>query len=186
MITTHRRIALGGLVLGVAALGTACQPDLGATASPTPCYVGDYTLDTQQLVKPVETSIGSESFWLLPGGSVTLSTTTGSWRLAVDEQVVAKGPFTGEASLHARASGTLSASDGTLTFSVNDLSGSGQVHGYERNRWVRHEVELPGSYLDGLAALQGQATYACSPAGLSLDFAALHLDLAATAAVPAS
>ena len=171
----NRRHLLCGLVLGISALATACQPDIIPT-SPPPCYVGDFTMNTQQLVTPIQTSIGRETIWLVPGGSVTLSTTNGTWTLAADEQLVARGPFTGQASLHASASGTFTATDTTLTFSIGALTGSGRVSGYERNRFVNKDLQLPGSYLDDVVGLQGQAIYVCSSDGLSLDFTSLRID----------
>ncbi|HEX4820122.1 MAG TPA: hypothetical protein VFV00_07930 [Acidimicrobiales bacterium] len=182
MTSKLRRGVLVAVSLIVIALASACEPNMFPTSTP-PCYAGNFTANTQKLVAPLRTSIGDETIWLVPGGHVELSMTDGNWTLAVDEQLVARGNFTGQAYLNATASGTLTATDATLNFSLSSLNGSGHVLGYEQGRGVKKDVQLPGSYLDNIVGLQGQASYTCTDAGLSLAFDSLHIDFTAAAVV---
>ena len=175
MTSTLRRGVFVAVSLMVIALASACEPNLIPT-SPAPCYAGNFTANTQKLVAPLRTSIGDESIWLVPGGSVELSMTEAHWTLAVDEQLVARGNFTGQAYVNATASGTVTATDATLDFSLSSVNGSGHVLGYEHGRGVKKDVPLPGSYLDNVVGLQGQASYTCTDTGLSLAFDSLHID----------
>jgi len=170
-----RRAAVG-LVFAVVALGTACQPTLIPAPPPAPCYVGTFTLQTEDFTAPINTPVGPETIAFVPGGSVSLVTTNGTWTLTVDEHVTATGAFTGQASAQATATGTFTATDHTVTFVVSTLNGSAHLTGTLNGHAVNLSAQVPGSYFDELVGLHGKANYACANGGLSLSFASIHLD----------
>ena|SRR5258708_5791144 len=164
------------LIFTVAALATACQPTFTTLTSSTPCYVGSFTLKTGQFTAPIQTPVGPESVSLVPGGSVTLTTTNGTWTLTASEQVSLTGAFTGQATVQATATGTFTATDSALDFTVSTLTGSVHVAGTVFGNTVDMTVQVPGSFVDKVIGLQGQANYSCSNGGLSLTFSGVHFD----------
>ncbi|GEM_PF-5966981 len=171
-----RRIVVG-LVFAVIAFATACQPTFVIPSPPTPCYVGSFTLKAEQFTAPLSTPIGSVTVSLLPGGDVTLTTTSaGAWSLSGTETVAVSGAFAGQATVQGAGSGTYTATASSLHFTVGSVSGSATVDGTLNGQPVHLVLTIPGSWIDKAIGLQGDAGYACANNGLSLTFTSLHLD----------
>ena len=90
----HGRRLVVGLFFVVATLATACQPTFVSSTPSTPCYVGTFSLKTENFPSAIKTPVGQEALSLVSGGSVTLTTTNGTWDFMASEQVNASGNFT--------------------------------------------------------------------------------------------
>src|SRR3954452_22033306 len=164
-----RRIVVG-LFFAAVALTTACDPTFVAPAPSTPCYVGTFTLKDQQFTASIPTPVGPETISLVPGGSVVLATTDGTWSLALNEQLNASGAFVGVATVQGTVSGTFTAANSAADFTVTALSGSAHIVGTVSGRAVDFVAQLPGSIIDEAIGLRGHASYDCGD-GLTLTFA---------------
>ena len=164
----------------------ACQPVfvLPGGGGAAACPQGTYGVTSQVLSSVVPTRFGSLNLSPTTGGTLTLTISATTWKLAGTQgfDVSGASPFgvlAGVASATIDANGSWAKISATrLSFSVTSVSGTGNYVGTVSGVPVNVSASLADIGLDRVYGFTGRADFSCGSApSLTLAFKSLHLDL---------
>ena len=177
-----RRALLVAVAFTTVALTSACDP-IPWNVDDAQCYIGTWTVTGEQIATAVS-SLGIP-ITLTPtgaGSGVTASITDdGHWSVTADQSFAVAGlhdTIDGSAAVSAAANGTYSATDTTIAFTLDNVTGSVSFSG----TFLGARIDGLSLSLDQLGAQQlygwsETAQYTCGTDGLTLTFPQFSLVL---------
>lgn len=182
MTRTRRLFAVGTLIATALVAAGGCGP-IGwtpggggaGTGSGPGCLVGDWDLEHETITGPLSSFLGDLGV-TATGDGVSLEFTAGTWTLDADQTLSVDattkwGSVSGTATVDATASGSYTADDDSVTFTLESVTGTVAVSADVFGHTAQFNASLPTSGLQHLYGLSGDADYTCSADALTLEFA---------------
>jgi len=179
----RRRALIAIAALFAVPLIAACDPLPVPVTNDAPCYVNTWTMTGDEIADAVS-SLGVD-VTLVPTGAGTGArasiTEDGHWSVYADQAFdvdAIGGAVHGSANVRAHASGTYTATDTALEFTLDDASGTVQYTGTFFGLHVTdYNLSLDDVGVERVYGWSATAQYTCRADGLTLEFPAFTLDL---------